>query len=310
MEEYVAGHMEAKKALITLVNRSKRRHLQKFGMQMGNEYLMAPSKILLLGASGTGKTHLVESLQKIVTFPLVKVDATKFNPTGASGGIKEKDLQDLIAIEARAWVANNKYSGAEYSSVEGTIDQMVVFVDEIDKLGKSFDSSGNWNSHTQSNFLTLFDNKEEFSGVSFIFAGAFTGITGDDAVAKHSIGFHGTTTVGEGTNKRNMDELIVKAGLIPELVGRLTNIVELDKFTEEDYYQILKTRLHPKKEIDLASLGIFDIKLDEERGRDMASHAYRSGQGVRALQRELEKEYADIEFMHEEEHQLNLEYLS
>lgn len=308
MEEYVAGHMEAKKALITLVNRSKRRHLQKFGMQMGNEYLLSPSKVLLLGASGTGKTHLVESLQKIVTFPLIKLDATKLNPTGASGGIKEKDVQDLIAIEARAWVANSKYAGAEYSSVEGTIDQMVVFIDEIDKLGRSFDSSGNWNTHVQSNFLTLFDNKEEYAGVSFIFAGAFTSITGEEAEKKTSIGFHRDTTVETG-KKKNMDELLVKAGLIPELVGRLTNIVELDKFTEEDFYQILKTRLHPKKEIDMAHLGIFDLQLDEIKGRAMAAHAYKSGQGIRALQRQLEKEYADLEFMHEEDQYLSLEYL-
>ncbi len=308
MEEYVAGHIEAKKALITLVNRSKRRHLQKFGLQqMHDDYLLSPSKIMLIGASGTGKTHLVESLQKIVTFPLVKIDATKLNPTGASGGIKEKDLQDLIALEARAWVANSKYAGAEYNSVEGTIDQMVVFIDEIDKLGRSFDSSGNWNSHTQSNFLTLFDNKDEYSGVSFIFAGAFTSITGEEAKTSTSIGFHKHEQVDK---KKNMDELLVKAGLIPELVGRLTNIVELDKFTEEDFYQILKTRLHPKKEIDLASMGIFDLELDEKRGREMAAHAYKSGQGIRALQRQLEKEYADLEFEHEDWGDFRLEHLS
>lgn len=307
MEEYVAGHMEAKKALISLVNRSKRRHRQKFGeQQMHDDYLLAPSKVLLLGASGTGKTHLVESLQKIVSFPLIKIDATKLNPTGASGGIKEKDLQDMIMAEARLWVANTKYSGAEYNSIEGTVDQMVVFIDEIDKLGRSFDSSGNWNSHTQSNFLTLFDNKEEFSGVSFIFAGAFTSITGEDAKKSLSIGFHKHTA---STNDVNLDEQLVKAGLIPELVGRLTNIVALDKFTEEDFFQILKTRLHPKKEIDLASMGIFDLVLDEKRGREMAAHAFKSGQGIRALQRQLEKEYADLEFMHEEEQVFNLEYL-
>ncbi len=310
LEEYVAGHIEAKKALINLVNRSKRRHLQKFGLQqMDNDYLLSPSKVLLIGASGTGKTHLIESLQKIVTFPLVKVDATKFNPTGASGGIKEKDLQGMIDTEARHWVANSKYAGAEFSSIEGTIDQTVVFVDEIDKLGRSFDSSGNWNSHTQSNFLTLFDNKEEYSGVSFIFAGAFSDITGYQEEDKPSFGFTAHKEA-EVKKKKNMDSLLIQAGLIPELVGRLTNIVELDKFTEEDYFQILKIRLHPKKELDLAAMGIFDIVLDEKRGREMASHAFKSGQGVRALQRELEKEYIDIEFMHEEEPRIGLEYLS
>ena len=296
MEEYVSGHIEAKKALITLLDRSKRRHRQKFASGMHKDFLLAPSKVLLIGASGTGKTHLLESLHEIIDFPLVRVDATKLNPTGASGGIKERDLQDMIDLEARTYVASRLGSRAEYNSLEGAIDQTVVFVDEIDKLGRSFDSSGNWNNHVQSNFLTLFDNKAEYAGVSFIFAGAFSDITKPEAKKKGHLGFN------PGEDKapiRNLDDMIVKAGLIPELVGRLTNIVELDKFTVEDYYQILKTRLHPKKEMDLASLGLFDVTLSEKRGREMAQHAFDSGMGVRALQRQLEKEYLDLEFGYE-----------
>ncbi len=296
MEEYVSGHIEAKKALIMLLDRSKRRHRQKFDTGMHRDFLLAPSKVLLLGASGTGKTHLIESLHQIIDFPLVKVDATKLNPTGASGGIKERDLQELIIAEAQLYVSSRLGSRAEYNSLEGAIDQTVVFIDEIDKLGHSFDSSGNWNSHVQSNFLTLFDNKDEFAGVSFIFAGAFSNITKPGADKKGSLGFN----PGEHKeSKRNLDDLIVKAGLIPELVGRLTNIIELDKFTIKDYYEILKTRLHPKKEIDLASLGIFDVILSEERGMEIAQHAFESGMGVRALQRQLEKEYLDLEFGYE-----------
>ncbi len=296
LEETVSGHMEAKKALINLINRSKHRHHQKFGLGMAPEYLLSPSKVLLIGASGTGKTHLVESLHRICTFPLVKVDATEFNPTGASGGIKMKDLQDMIHLEAKMWVSNKKYAGAEFNSVEGTIDQTVVFVDEIDKLGRSFDSSGSWNKHVQSNFLTMFDNKDEFSGVSFIFAGAFTDITGVETDTRSSLGF---TTSKDTAKDKDLDVAVVKSGLIPELVGRLTGICELDKFTANDYYDILKYRLHPKKVMDLAALGVFGIDLDEEKGRAMALKAYKSGQGVRALQRALEKEYLEIEFNHE-----------
>ena len=298
LEEYVEGHIEAKKALISLVNRSKWRHHQKFGLGMFPEYLLAPSKILLLGASGTGKTHLVESLHKIISFPLVRVDATQFNPTGASGGVKMVDLQDMILDEAKLWVNNQKYAGAEFSSVEGTVDQTVVFVDEIDKLGRSYDSSGSWNKHVQSSFLTMFDNKAEFAGVSFIFAGAFSDITGEPAKKNNQIGF---SKHEELEKEKDYDDLVVKAGLIPELVGRLTNICALDKFTEDDFYNVLVNRLVPKKQIDLAAMGIFDSELIEERARAIAKHACTSGQGIRALQRSLEKEYLDIEFNYEDD---------
>lgn len=294
LDGHVSGHLEAKKALISLVNRSKIRHHQKWIEGIHKDYLIQPHKLLLIGQSGTGKTHLVETLQDILEFPLIRLDATKLNPTGAGGGVKEEDVRREIIKKADEWMKKKK---GFYHSLQGTIDQMVVFIDEIDKLGRSFDSSGNWNNHVQSNFLTLFDNKNEFSGVSFIFAGAFTDITGEESVKKSSIGF--TAQDHKPESKGEMDERVVKAGLIPELVGRLTSIVELDKFTEEDYYNILVDRLIPKKLLTLAFFNTFDIDLHEDDLRGMASRASKSGQGIRSLQRQLDKYYLDIEFENE-----------
>lgn len=294
LDEYVEGHIEAKKALINLVNRSKMRHYQKYIKCMDRDFLLSPSKVLLIGASGTGKTHLVESLHKIVDFPFIRIDATKLNPTGASGGVKEESLRKMIVAEAQRLV-DSQNSG--YFSLEGTVDQMVVFVDEIDKLGRSFESSGNWNDHVQSNFLSMFDNKAEFSGVSFIFAGAFTDITHSKKEVKSGIGFtHGKIEERGG----NLEEAVVKAGLLPELVGRINAIVSLDKFTEDEYYNILVSRIIPRKQMDLAAFGIFDTKIDEEELREIARNAHSSNQGIRCLQRSVEKLFLEKEFYYEE----------
>jgi ATP-dependent Clp protease ATP-binding subunit ClpX len=293
LDSYVDGHVEAKKALISLVNRSKIRHHQKWIELIHRDYLITPHKLLILGQSGTGKTHMVESLQQILDFPLIRLDATKLNPTGAGGGVKEEDVRKQIRAKADEWCKSRK---GYYHSIDGTIDQMVVFIDEIDKIGKSFESSGNWNNHVQSNFLTLFDNKAEFAGVSFIFAGAFTDITKKDTPLSNSIGF---TREVKTRTKAELDEQIVKAGLIPELVGRLTNIVELERFTELDYYKILTERLIPAKLQELAYFNIFDTELSEERLKEMAKSAYDSGQGIRSLHRQLNKEYLDAEFENE-----------
>lgn len=300
LEEKVEGHIEARKALITLVNRSKWRHHQKFVSMVHSDFLLSPSKILLIGGSGSGKTHLVESLQQICNFPLVRLDATHLAPSGGSGAYKPETVTKMIKEEAAIWVRDKHYRGAEFNSLEGAIDQTIVFVDEIDKLGISFDSSGNWNSHIQSSFLTLFDNKGEFSGVSFIFAGAFSGVfKRADEKNRKSFGFTNNTSKCESAI--DYDEELVKAGLIPELVGRLTNIVELDRFDEGMLYNILKKRLLPKKQMDLAAMHIFDIHLSERRAREMAAKAFKSKQGVRALQRELEREFLDKEFYYENE---------
>lgn len=290
LDEYVFGHADAKKALITMLNRSKLRWYQKYMKEMYEENLINPLKILLIASSGTGKTHLIESLRNVVHFPLVRVDATQMNPAGSSGGVKVSDLKKLITEEATNCCLD--YPNLYYS-VEGAIDQTVVFVDEIDKLGTPFESSGNWNKHVQSNFLTMFDNKTEFSGVSFVFAGSFSDITNKKSVQK-SFGFlNDNTTDDDG---EILDEKILNSGLIPELLGRINCIVELDVFTEEDLLRILKERVVPKKLVDLAAYGLFNVDVPEEKLKEMVLLCLKSGQGVRHLQRQVDKYCLELEY--------------
>lgn len=289
LDEYVHGHVEAKRALITLLSRSKLRHHQKYIKEMHIDFLLTPMKVLLVGASGTGKTHLLESLRKIVHFPLVRVDATNLNPTGASGGIKSETLHKMINEEAIRCCTEMPN---QYFSIDGAIDRMVVFVDEFDKLGRSFESSGNWNRHVQSNFLTTFDSKIEYAGVSFVFAGTFEEVTKSKEKAK-LLGFNPDK---QEEKKELLDTKILAGGLIPEIVGRLTSIVELDIFTKEQMYTILTTRLLPKKNIDMAAFYVFDIDVSEEDLLKISEDAVKSGQGVRYLQRALDRLYLEHEF--------------
>lgn len=288
LNEYVFGHIEAKKVLITMLNRGRLRHYQKFIKEMDEDNLINPLKILLIAPSGTGKTHLVESLQKVVHFPLVRVDATQMNPAGSSGGIKLDGLKKQILEEATRCCLDYP---EHYYSIEGAVDRTIVFIDEIDKLGVSFESSGNWNKHVQSSFLTMFDNKCEFSGVSFVFAGAFSEIT--KVAHINSLGF----ISGKHIDKSQaIDEKLMKSGLIPELVGRINYIAELDLFTEEDLFNILKTKLVPKKLRDLAAYSIINVFVDDDKLREIANLGHKSHQGVRFLQRELDKMFLELEF--------------
>ena len=290
LDEYVHGHSEAKKALITMLSRSKMRWYQKYIREMHEDYILSPMKILLIGASGTGKSYLLHSLQKIAHFPLIKIDATDLIPSGGSGGISSDALKKMILQEALKCCKQYPYL---YPSHEGAIDKTVVYVDEIDKLGQSFESSGNWNKHVQSNFLTIFDNKDEYAGVSFVFAGAFNSITAEPKFHDRQIGFFNNQ--GKET-KDLIDQRVLKSGLIPEIVGRMTAIIELDTFTKDELYTILIERILPKKNMDLAAYHMFDQPISEEVLRQIAEEADKSGQGVRYLNRALDKHFLDIEF--------------
>ena len=303
LEEFdsrVEGHTEAKKALINLVNRSKIRHHQRFIQQLHKDYLIDPANCLLIGGSGTGKTFLVETLQDIVPFPLIKIDATKLNPTGAGdGGIKSADLVNLIINNAKILAAQGR---GYYHSEEGVIDQTVVFIDEIDKLANAWESSGKWNQQVQANFLTLFENRGRFAGVSFIFAGAFSGIENVKLTSKvnssNGIGFNADISKKEATDDC-LDEAVVKYGLLPELVGRINHIVKLDKFTRKEYRDILMNRLVPKKIEELIYFHCLGFDLTEEDIERILDKVEASGQGVRYLKRELDRHIRDIEFNYE-----------
>ncbi len=287
LSELVIGHDNAKKVLINLINRSKLRYYQKWGL-LNPDGLVKLSNCLLVGDSGTGKTHLVESLSKIMKFPLLKIDATELNPTGATGGIKQDDLKKKIRDCAKEAMENDPQT---YWSYDGTIDQVIVFVDEVDKLGQKL--SSDWNSHVQANFLGLFENKAGYDGISFIFAGAFSGMEKKTAKVKQ-LGFH--TKEEEVIQAGDLAQAVVKYGLIPEFVGRLNNIVTLDTLTKEDYVTILINNIMPRATATLAFYGIKDYTLTIDEIEQLADDAQKSGLGVRALETGVNKLMVELEY--------------
>ena len=291
LDALVYGHTEAKKTLINLVRRSKLRYKQKWHWDYTDEGLVPIINCLLIGASGTGKTHLVESLRKIMNFPFMKFDATTLQPTSAVGGVTSEGFRKRILDYANSLFEDRKH---EYHSVDGICDQMIVFVDEIDKLG--LDGGSGWNKNTQSNFLSLFENKGKLSAVSYIFAGAFSGMKClEKGGGKKSIGFaeHVHVQVSE---HHEFDSEIIKFGLMPELVGRVGSIIPLDVLTEDDYRNILLEVMLPKAQDTLYHLGVHEFDLANSEIDELVSKAHSSEQGVRFLTKGLAKLSRDAEF--------------
>jgi ATP-dependent Clp protease ATP-binding subunit ClpX len=282
IDEAVFGHAQAKKVLQVLLERSRNRYMRK--CVLGQQDVPATLKCLLIGQSGTGKTHLMQSLSKIHKFPLINLDATQLMPTGNTDGTNIKQLKKLIHDKAKEELERSKANiDGRYHSEEGVMNQLVIFVDEFDKLGTSFDSSGNWNKHVQANFLTMIDNKEEFEGISWVFAGAFSSLYNN--TQSNGIGFQATHTVK--TKTVVSDESLVKAGIIPEMLGRISLIVQLDEFTDVEYKEVLTERLLK----NYTNLSLAEEELDK-----IVKTAMASGQGIRSMTRQLEMLSIDAEF--------------
>ncbi len=288
LSQFVIGHDLAKKVLINTINRSKLRYYQRWALLKTDEELIPVSNCLLIGGSGTGKTYLMETLSKVMKFPLLKIDATELNPTGASGGIKKKDFINKIADKAKEMIEKEPDT---YYSFDGTLSQVVVFVDEVDKLGQQV--SSDWNAHVQANFLTLFENKGELADITFVFAGAFTKI---DKYTKKSqlLGF--TAGKNEKNVNVNLAAEIIKAGLLPELVGRLQNIILLDELKSPEYRNILMEIILPNVKEALRYFEIENYELTEEQIVKLITDAEKSGLGVRSLITDMNKLITDIEF--------------
>ncbi|MBM6613764.1 ATP-dependent protease ATPase subunit HslU [Desemzia sp. RIT804] len=92
LDKYIIGQDKAKKSVaVALRNRYRRFHL---GEEMQQE--ITPKNILMIGATGVGKTEIARRLAYIVKAPFIKVEATKFTEVGYIGRDVESMVRDLV----------------------------------------------------------------------------------------------------------------------------------------------------------------------------------------------------------------------
>src|SRR4030081_1516873 len=94
LDKYVVGQKDAKRAVaIALRNRMRR---QKLEPEMAEEVM--PKNILMIGATGVGKTEIARRLAKLANSPFLKVEASKFTEVGYVGRDVESMIRDLVDI--------------------------------------------------------------------------------------------------------------------------------------------------------------------------------------------------------------------
>jgi ATP-dependent HslUV protease ATP-binding subunit HslU len=92
LDKYIIGQYEAKRNVaIALRNRWRRMHVKS---DIQSE--IVPNNILMIGATGVGKTEIARRLAKIADAPFVKVEASKFTEVGYVGRDVESMVRDLV----------------------------------------------------------------------------------------------------------------------------------------------------------------------------------------------------------------------
>ncbi|WP_192820088.1 ATP-dependent protease ATPase subunit HslU [Rufibacter sp. LB8] len=92
LDKYIIGQHDAKRNVaIALRNRWRRMHAAP---EMQNE--IVPNNILMIGATGVGKTEIARRLANIADAPFTKVEASKFTEVGYVGRDVESMVRDLV----------------------------------------------------------------------------------------------------------------------------------------------------------------------------------------------------------------------
>ena len=91
LDRYIIGQTDAKKAVaVALRNRWRRLQLDD---DLKDEIL--PKNIIMVGATGIGKTEIARRISRLVNAPFVKVEASKFTEVGYVGRDVESMIRDL-----------------------------------------------------------------------------------------------------------------------------------------------------------------------------------------------------------------------
>lgn len=307
LDRDVIGHAAAKRTLAVAANNhllGTYCRLADAAGELGWLALEAPdlvdvvpekSNVLLVGPTGSGKTLLARKLSEILELPMISVAATRFTERGYVGESLDAVFQEL-------------FRAADYETDRAA--EGIVYLDEFDKLARrdehrARDISG---LGVQQELLRLIEGEEvsvrlpgekvpvSFSteNVLFIFGGAFADLM-KQLERRPVIGFNNQPRGGDG---RLTPQQIIDFGFLPELIGRLPVLVQLDELTEDELYRVLTEPRNAlvKQFRKLALVGGRKFGLGERELREIARRAAERGTGARAL-RSLVEEAARSELL-------------
>lgn len=266
LDKYVIGQDNAKKYLSVAVYN----HYKRLSQPTDDDVEIEKSNIIMVGPTGTGKTLLAKTIAKMLKVPFAIVDATVLTEAGYVG----EDIESLLVRLLQA---------CDYNVEEA--QRGIVFIDEIDKIARKGDNpsitrdvSG---EGVQQGLLKLLEGSivnvppqggrkhpeqkmipVDTKNILFICGGAFEGIEQKIAHRLNSrvVGY-GVENVARNLRRDKLLNYVMPQdlrsfGLIPEIIGRLPILMNLEPLDRDALRRIL---IEPNNAIIKQYVKLFEI---------------------------------------------------
>ena len=296
LDQFVIGQDSAKTVLsVAVANHYKRIVMPPEGFELDK------SNVLILGATGSGKTLLARTIAEYLNVPFAIADATALTEAGYVGD----DVENIIT---------KLYAAAGGDKV--LAEKGIVFVDEIDKICRKSESASLTRDVSgegvQQGLLKIVEGtvcrvppqggrkhpdaamvEIDTKNILFIVGGAFVDLE-KQMSKKKSGGMGFGANIGPADDKSNLAEVtpedLVKFGLIPEFVGRFSMITHVNHLSE---LQLVSVLTDPKNSLIKQyqyMLSLDDIELKFTRGARLAiaRRAKKLGTNARGLRNILD----------------------
>ena len=246
---------------------------------------------MFVGPTGCGKTHIWRCLQELFPDRIEIVDGSN--------------------ITADGWKGDKKWSTLLDSPIICAGDPAILVIDEADKmLAPKYSSSGeNVSQSIAAEGLKMmegtiadiksgsFTYQVDTSRISFVLCGAFSNKANEIARDSNngcSIGFGALPHTVKAYDQPLTTQDLIDYGVMPEFVGRIQRVVNLQPMALEDYYRIMDSGCGPVRHVQ--DQYKIKIRMTKSRCKELAEDAFQNGLGIRGMENRIRQLVDDAIF--------------
>lgn len=240
--------------------------------------------ILVIGDTGTGKDYAIQSIKEIlkkndIRMPIVNYPLSNLTQAGYSG----ESLNDIIKEYKREKL------------LAKTSNEGIIVLGECDKrIVPSYSSKEeNVNYMIQGELLRLIEGMKiegvDTSKVTFILSGSFESLNDIISEKKKKVGFEFNDENVICDNKlTEYQNALLEYGMRNELLGRINQIVVLDKYTKNELKDIVHSRYGKIEKLKRKlSKDEIELMIDEDAVDLIAERVFWQDLGVRSIENEI-----------------------